>query len=584
MRNSRFWLIFAGVKQLLWVILTMLVLGATVTGCGGAHRYDSRLTAADSLMRSNPDSALALVEGVSRDSLAREGERAYRDLLLTQARYRCYIPATSDSDINRALSYYRAHGGEREKLTRAYIYKGAVMDELGHPDSAMLYYKTAEATAAPDDYFNLGYSKMRIATLYQDQLAGDSSAILYLKEAIPYFEQLNDTNYLISCYGHLGATCGTNHPDSTEFYLIHAIELAQAFNPEKQYTYKSKLAGFYFYHYQDYHRAKDIAMDVFRNGKQHSHDNQFYYYAVLSYLKLGMRDSAKLVLNATPVPACSVDSMNWLEMVAKVAKAENDFVKYDACINSSNDAQVRILSNSQNDKLKKAESDYYKIQAENQAYTANHGKRLLFVILSVVLIATLLLIWLTLRLKRSIKKGEEEREAIEHELNHIITELQEEMQHQQDKSRENVSRIVGCRLDALNELFNSIKFKTSNKEKDNTRSIVPLSSVVRGLSDVYNLQDIELSEVFWKNMKTSVDGEYNGIVSYVEKNYPVLSEKEVRLFTLLCAKISPQIIKICLNYAHVNSVTNNRRIIIKQKMGLNMSFEDFVEKYMKNEL
>ena len=29
------------------------------------------------------------------------------------------------------------------------------MEELGHPDSAMHYYKTAEVTAAPDDYYNL---------------------------------------------------------------------------------------------------------------------------------------------------------------------------------------------------------------------------------------------------------------------------------------------------------------------------------------------------------------------------------------------------------------------------------------------
>ena len=32
---------------------------------------------------------------------------------------------------------------------------GSVMEELGHPDSAMHYYKTAEATAAPDYYYNL---------------------------------------------------------------------------------------------------------------------------------------------------------------------------------------------------------------------------------------------------------------------------------------------------------------------------------------------------------------------------------------------------------------------------------------------
>ncbi len=59
--------------------------------CAGRQPYDKRLIAADSLMHDFPDSALALVEGVCRDSLTAESERAYRDLLFTQARYRCYI-------------------------------------------------------------------------------------------------------------------------------------------------------------------------------------------------------------------------------------------------------------------------------------------------------------------------------------------------------------------------------------------------------------------------------------------------------------------------------------------------------------
>jgi hypothetical protein len=107
-------------KRLPVVILVMLVvLVAVVTGCSRVPHYDSRLVAADSLMRTLPDSTLALVEAVSPDSLSSEGDRAYRDLLLTQARYRCYIVATSDSAINRALNYYSNHSNEREKLTRA---------------------------------------------------------------------------------------------------------------------------------------------------------------------------------------------------------------------------------------------------------------------------------------------------------------------------------------------------------------------------------------------------------------------------------------------------------------------------------
>ena len=86
------------------ILVVLAVLGAMVSGCDGTPHYDSRLTAADSLMRSAPDSALAMVEAVDRDSLTNEADRAYRDLLLTQARYKAYVTATSDSDINRALS------------------------------------------------------------------------------------------------------------------------------------------------------------------------------------------------------------------------------------------------------------------------------------------------------------------------------------------------------------------------------------------------------------------------------------------------------------------------------------------------
>ena len=123
-------------RKLMVFIWTMLVLGAMVPSCSNSHRYDSRLTAADSLIHDHADSALAILETLSPSDLATEGDRAYHDLLLTQARYKAYIPSTSDSDINRALGYYRAHPKEKEKLTRANIYKGAVMEELGHPDSA----------------------------------------------------------------------------------------------------------------------------------------------------------------------------------------------------------------------------------------------------------------------------------------------------------------------------------------------------------------------------------------------------------------------------------------------------------------
>ena len=51
------------------ILITLALLMILVTGCGGTHRYDARLVAADSLMHDVPDSALALVQAVDPASL-----------------------------------------------------------------------------------------------------------------------------------------------------------------------------------------------------------------------------------------------------------------------------------------------------------------------------------------------------------------------------------------------------------------------------------------------------------------------------------------------------------------------------------
>ncbi len=91
----------------LFHITVVAALVALVTGCGGVHRYDARLVAADSLMWIAPDSALATLTAI--DSLTGEGDRAYYALLMTQARYKCY------ADIGALQVLCRHHGQRRQR-------------------------------------------------------------------------------------------------------------------------------------------------------------------------------------------------------------------------------------------------------------------------------------------------------------------------------------------------------------------------------------------------------------------------------------------------------------------------------------
>ena len=561
-------------KQLLSVILAMLVLGAMVPGCDSTHRYDSRLTTADGLMHDHADSALALLECLPLSDLSTTADTAYYRLLLTQARYKAYIPATSDSDINRALAYYNAHPKEREKLTRAYIYKGTVMEELGHPDSAMHYYKHAEATADPNDYFILGYINSRIADLYRAHFSQDSDAIVRLKKAIRYYTLLSDTDYTISALGNLGSIYGEISPDSAKLYLLQAIELAQKHDPPLQYEYKSTLAGVYFYQ-KDYEAAKIIAMDIMKNGKEYCEETQFYYYAARSYLKIGNIDSAKQVFDMAPQPVDAVDSMNYFDVLAEIADAENHHDIYKKYKELSHDIIERILSESKKGEITVANVEFDKLQSQKvHELKEKQSFKQIAAIIIVSLFISALIIYIFYR--RFLERRKEYTD-INKELEKTLAKL-----HEQANKNKSVSELVAHRTAALDELYQTIRVRIHDRGR--VKKVVPLSSVFKSMHDRNEILSLDLKEKFWDEMKLSVDGEYNGIYTFVEKNYPQLSERDLKIFCLLCANISPQIIKLCMNLTSPRTITNYRSAIIKKKMGLDMSLDAFIQKYLDGEM
>ena len=560
----------------LHTLVMMALLMAVTTSCGGAYRYDSRLAAADSLMHDLPDSALALVQAVNPASLTREGDRAYHDLLLTQARYRCYITATSDSDINRALDYYRRHDGEREKLTRAYIYKGAVMEELGHPDSAMFYYKHAEATAAPTDYFNLGYSKMRMAQLYQGFYTNDSAAFSKMKQATHDFSMLPDTLYLITTLGTQGLYLYESNRDSSRLYLEKAILLANAIKSPKRFKYQSKLSGLFFYQ-GDYVIAKDLAMDIIKNGQEPYDEVQFYYYAARSFIKLSCLDSAYYVKSIIPSPKNSLDSMNYYKLMAEIAYAEHRHKDYAVYLAKSKDINDKIYRSSLKSNIAQVElkwdSDIKRHKYEKDIY----GR--VFLISTLVFLFLLVLSLLAIKIiRRKIRSYQNEILSARNELENTIKKENEALLSQQTKVKEQVAAIVRCRLSALNELYYDIRVKSTSNTPSHKHPL-PLMSLIKDLNDKKQLMYISPSKSFWEKLKQSVEGEYPGITSFMEQNYPALTIKDYHLFWLLSAKVSPQIIKLCMNYSNTVTVSNNKRILIRELMGLDMKFEQFLQLY-----
>lgn len=97
----------------------------------GPQRYPSSLTLADSLASVRPDSALALLESLERDTADMPlAHRMYYRLLCIKAADKAYLPHPSDSLIRPVLHYYMEDGDKR-LLPEAYYYAGRVYRDLG---------------------------------------------------------------------------------------------------------------------------------------------------------------------------------------------------------------------------------------------------------------------------------------------------------------------------------------------------------------------------------------------------------------------------------------------------------------------
>ena len=124
----------------------MAILTVLLVACNGKTDYNTQLARADSLMASQPDSALHMLENMPADSLRTEADRAYHALLLTQARDKNYIVQTDDSLICSAIAYY-SQTDNTDLQARSYYYCGCVYRDMEKTEEAISCFLTANTLA-----------------------------------------------------------------------------------------------------------------------------------------------------------------------------------------------------------------------------------------------------------------------------------------------------------------------------------------------------------------------------------------------------------------------------------------------------
>ena len=551
-------------KRLPIVILVVLaVLGAVVPGCGGAHHYDSRLTAADSLMRDRPDSALRLLEALPHDSLVTEHDRAYRDLLLTQARYRNYITATADSDINCALVYYKRHPKEQEKLTRSYLFKGTVMEELGYPDSAMFYYKQAESVAADGDYLNLGQINIRIGALYRSHYADFQTCYDKYQKALDCYYYFGDKQKELICLYNMGMCSGITGKGNAKQLLDSAAALAIELNDSDFYTMSIEMIVRQLIKTDSaVSEAKQLAFRLLNDYKCYQDSDLFIDIADI-YIMERNADSAKYYINQiyselkpTQDSQLKIRAFNALAGIAALEGNMDDSHKYretgkhlsDSISNNKLKYRIQRIESSKNGE--KIDSI---LTAEK-----NRQKRFLWIAILMILIILLPMSVFIIYQYRKVRHVK----SILSELNNVTINTHEALLEQLHAKEASIERLVK----------NMVSFMQTSI---NTTENDPPSVIRKRIKDT--ITDVA-DDDFWDELRAYLDKNHNNIISNIAMN-PKINDSDLRFIELACCGFSYIEMAITLGYS--TNYVSNKRIKIKRKLNLTIPLEDYLKQAMK---
>lgn len=550
-----------------------MLVSSLFLGCQHSDQgYNVRLIAADSIMHEDPAMALDLLNSIKAQSLDGKRNQAYYALLLSQARYRNYVVATSDSMINVALDYYKHHQDEKEKLTRAHIYKGAVMEELGDNQQAMIHYKNALTTVADDDNFNQGYARLRLGYLYRINAVADSSDIALYKEALRYFRQVPDSFYIAVCLNEIGTTYIKTNKDSVMPYLEQGLAVARSINAKRlEWENLRTTAEFKMYSNDpvDIDSAKRIALSLLDEGFRPEEKEWLCMIAAYSLAKQNKSDSANIYLKQVSSNQKLIDSQVFYNVCrAELARSQGNLEEYIYYFKQGDELSDSILRGETQQQLRAIEAKY-----DNEAlkYKNLRYKTILLasilgamLLLSCLAIALLVIKHRSSRNRQFLKQSEETIEQLRNDSARLSEQL-EANKAMSDSLKETIKH----QIDTFTQLV-AIYNKQFHKNPKSFSAMFKQSYMV-------NQPDTS----FWNGIRAYVNSTHNNIIDRLEELHPsALKDSDIHYLCLFCSGLPSSVVMLCMGYNDLHSLYNKKRRILN-KLGL--TFDDSMKMDVLND-
>lgn len=569
---------------------TLLYVAGIICLCACTSRYPGALLQVETIVETEPDSALVVLESV-KEQMQQESEATemYYHLLLTETTDRCSSLNPADSLLPAVIRYYEAQG-ENEKLMKAYYYMGRVGADMNEVSSSFLYFlKALDVSGDTPDSTFLGQIHLQIGRSFVG-LGYPEAAIREYQQAYTCYQQGEDS--LKSVYALLDlakAYDSMQVADSALYHYQKACQWANLLGDERaEVTALRRLTDFYLRSNESDEAFQTLQRSI---GKWKEEEKPNYRIWGDYYRMIGKPDSATVYFEKELLNKDVYANKECYWKLYEIEKQQGNsekglayLTKYVACSDS-------IYSTHQPEYIQRMKTlyDFYRIDSERRNLLKENRKQQLCIV--GIMILTAIGTGLSIRYyqkKRAANEEQEKRLRTVYEEQYRtsrqyvdlnkkkIRELEERMELVQQEKDELHGRLLLAQKDKLEQTIGSIEALQREQAllKEALRKTDIYARCYRAIEDA----SIVLADKEWEQLKQAVNEAYDDFTGRLFLFYPSLTSMELHICLLLKIQIPVSTISqlVCRTQS---AVSMSRKLLYKKifhKEGSSALLDEFI--------
>lgn len=559
------------VKILIYTLTILFI------ACTSRRDYGALLRQADSLLASQPDSALALLDDIPLDKLETDADSAYYALLMTQARDRNYVPQADDSLILFAISYYD-QTTNTEMQARSYYYCGCVYRELNDNTKAISCFLTAEKLAKNSKdlcllsliYNHIGY------ILYTNDLNEQADSVYQKVQqiAVQLKDSLLQAETLLQ-RGMIQMEKGKPAYPKAEELLQQTYHMTKLLDNKLLFKKTTNSLSSLYSKMGNGKKAIVFAKQNLALQEDTAHCYSAYLSLGNAYCKNQQYDSASFYLyKALPSKSYAIKAGVYGSL-SNIAKA---------CGNFEESWNLTKLYNIYKDSLQNSyrQQAYNIINVEKEVKIAYQQKEYEstisiynYLLLLLAVVALLFILFIRKKNRGKTLRLQEEKSRLE-ELHAMVQWQNTQLEEEQKQKTERIAYLekelaqLHYSTTQKEKLHNELK-TLSQERRSLLKSIQEYSNVEVKMKRIvqdykeYAESELHMEEDDWKQLIAEVDRRWNGITLKLHSRYK-LSQEEVRLCCLYLTDLPISHLGCLLNCQR-DTIYKKANRIVEKRMG-----------------